>query len=245
MSTMGEDDVTTREYRYGDDLRRVHWRSTARYGELMVRREEQPWQNRGVLLLDTRAVAHRGEGAGSSFEWAVSAIASIGSHLAREAFGLRLVTDVGAEVSGYSVETMAGAPFEGVLLDNLALVTTSGGHTLSAGLAGIRRGGGEGLVIAVLGSLTDGDLDSLARFRQHASTCAAIVLDTASWSSSGLIHGSSRLPNGLPTSTRNHAQSCAHLAAAGWKVMSAPPGTDLRTLWSAAANESYAIAARS
>ena len=254
MSTMGEDDVTTREYRYGDDLRRVHWRSTARYGELMVRREEQPWQNRGVLLLDTRAVAHRGEGAGSSFEWAVSAIASIGSHLARDAFGLRLVTDVGAEVSGYSVETMAGAPFEGVLLDNLALVTTSGGHTLSAGLAGIRRGGGEGLVIAVLGSLTDGDLDSLARFRQHASTCAAIVLDTASWSSSGLTNESSsrltngspsRLASGLPTSTRNHAQSCAHLAASGWKVMSAPAGTDLRTLWSTAANESYAIAARS
>jgi len=47
ISTMGEDDVTTREYRHGDDLRRVHWRSTARYGELMVRREEQPWQNRG------------------------------------------------------------------------------------------------------------------------------------------------------------------------------------------------------
>ena len=81
ISTMGEDDVTTREYRHGDDLRRVHWRSTARYGELMVRREEQPWQNRGVLLLDSRVTAHRGEGPGSSFEWAVSAIASIGSHL--------------------------------------------------------------------------------------------------------------------------------------------------------------------
>ena len=141
---------------------------------------------------------------------------------------------------------MAGAPFEGVLLDNLALVTTSGGHTLSAGLAGIRRGGGEGLVIAVLGSLSDGDLATLARFRQHASTCVAIVLDTASWSSSGLTNGSSsRLASGLPTSTRNHAQSCAHLAASGWKVMSAPAGTDLRTLWSTAANESYAIAARS
>ena len=55
ISTMGEDDVTTREYRHGDDLRRVHWRSTARYGELMVRREEQPWQNRGVLFLDFAA----------------------------------------------------------------------------------------------------------------------------------------------------------------------------------------------
>ncbi len=28
----GEDDITTREYRYGDDLRRVHWRSTAQAG---------------------------------------------------------------------------------------------------------------------------------------------------------------------------------------------------------------------
>ena len=176
----------------------------------------------------------------------MSAIASIGSHLAREAFGLRLVTDVGAEVSGYSVETMAGAPFEGVLLDNLALVSTSGGHSINAGLAAIRRGGGEGLVIAVFGSFTDADLDALARFRQHASTCVAIVLDTASWSSSGLTNGSSsRLAHESPASTRNHAQSCAHLAASGWKVLSAPAGTDLRTLWSTAANESFAIAARS
>ena len=35
----GEDDVVPRAYRDGDELRRVHWRSTARYGELMVRRE--------------------------------------------------------------------------------------------------------------------------------------------------------------------------------------------------------------
>ena len=31
-----------------DDLRRVHWRSTARVGELMVRREEQPWESRAT-----------------------------------------------------------------------------------------------------------------------------------------------------------------------------------------------------
>ena len=60
-------------YRDGDELRRVHWRSTARHGELMVRREEQRWRNRAVLLLDTRARAHSGTGAGSSFEFAVSA----------------------------------------------------------------------------------------------------------------------------------------------------------------------------
>ncbi len=51
-----------REYRLGDDLRRVHWASTARTGDLMVRREEQPWQSRATVLLDTRRMAHAGIG---------------------------------------------------------------------------------------------------------------------------------------------------------------------------------------
>src|SRR5579875_1079086 len=67
----GEDDVVPRAYRDGDDLRRVHWRSTARYGELMVRREEQRWRNRVALLLDARASVHSGSGSSSSFESAV------------------------------------------------------------------------------------------------------------------------------------------------------------------------------
>ena len=73
VAVHGEDDAATREYRHGDDLRRVHWRSTARVGELMVRREEQPWESRATVVLDTRATAHRGEGPTASFEWAVSA----------------------------------------------------------------------------------------------------------------------------------------------------------------------------
>ena len=58
ITTGGEQDVTTRPYRPGDDRRRVHWRTTARTGELSVRREEQPWQSRATVLLDTRAAAH-------------------------------------------------------------------------------------------------------------------------------------------------------------------------------------------
>ena len=50
------EDVTVREYRRGDDLRRVHWRSSAHAGELMVRREEQPWQSRATLFVDNRQV---------------------------------------------------------------------------------------------------------------------------------------------------------------------------------------------
>ena len=89
----GVHDIAIREYRYGDDLRRVHWRSTARRGELMVRREEQPRQMRATVLLDSRADSHRGDGPASSFEWAVSATASVAVHLSGLRYGVRLLTD--------------------------------------------------------------------------------------------------------------------------------------------------------
>src|SRR4051812_24114115 len=95
VAVHGEDDAATREYRQGDDLRRVHWRSTARTGELMVRREEQPWESRATVVLDTRTYAHRGEGPTASFEWAVSAAASISMHLRAAGYKLRLVTGSG------------------------------------------------------------------------------------------------------------------------------------------------------
>ena len=91
------EDVTVREYRRGDDLRRVHWRSSARVGELMVRREEQPWESRATLFLDNRVVAHRGQGIASSLEAAVSAAASIAVHLSKRGFTVRLVTAAGED----------------------------------------------------------------------------------------------------------------------------------------------------
>src|SRR6184192_2184799 len=53
----GEADVIVRQYRQGDDLRKVHWRSTARRDEIMVRVEERPWRGGTTVLLDHRAAA--------------------------------------------------------------------------------------------------------------------------------------------------------------------------------------------
>src|SRR5215471_14101356 len=126
-SAAGEDDVVPRAYRDGDELRRVHWRSTARYGELMVRREEQRWRNRAVLFLDTRQGGHGGRGPASSFEYAISAAASIGVHLAREQIDGEFVTDAGAVKSAGS--------FEDALLDTLAVIRPSRSTSISDGLA--------------------------------------------------------------------------------------------------------------
>ncbi|WP_460369599.1 DUF58 domain-containing protein, partial [Actinocorallia lasiicapitis] len=127
VSTAGEDDVAPREYRRGDDLRRVHWRSTARYGELMVRREEQQWQSRATILLDTRRTVHWGEGPGSSFEQAVSVAASIGVHLAEEGLSLRFVTD---EREHGEVTAAPGTAAGGELLEALAVIGLSRGTAL-------------------------------------------------------------------------------------------------------------------
>ena len=58
VGTHGADDQSTREYRTGDDLRKIHWRSSARTGALMVRQEERPWRGQSTLLLDLRGGAH-------------------------------------------------------------------------------------------------------------------------------------------------------------------------------------------
>src|SRR6478672_7572985 len=89
IGARGADDASTREYRTGDDLRKIHWRSSARTGALMVRQEERPWQGKLSVLLALRSAAHvdvlstdRGhdERLRSSLEWAVSAAASIGTY---------------------------------------------------------------------------------------------------------------------------------------------------------------------
>jgi uncharacterized protein (DUF58 family) len=67
-----------REYVMGDDLRHVHWRTSARVGELMVREHVDTSLPRVVVLLDDRAVAHApGPNGESTFEAACEAAASI------------------------------------------------------------------------------------------------------------------------------------------------------------------------
>lgn len=66
------DDVVTREYRRGDAMRRVHWRATARAGELQVRQEEHHSETVARILLDTAPAPDE-----RAFELAVSVAASV------------------------------------------------------------------------------------------------------------------------------------------------------------------------
>ncbi|NUT44024.1 MAG: DUF58 domain-containing protein [Thermoactinospora sp.] len=218
VAAAGDDDVAPREYRQGDDLRRVHWRSTARHGELMVRREEQQWQSRGALLLDTRRYAHRGEGPRSSFEVAVSAAASIGVHLAHEGLGLRLVTDQGAE-------HLTDSGVSHSLLDTLAVVKGSPNRSLDMGISALRQDGGDGLIVAVLGSLDPEEARDLAKLRHGGVTGVAVLLDVESWDVRS--YGSAE----------NYQTVTNLMAGFGWRIVRLPAGASIASVWPDAANK--------
>uniref|UniRef100_UPI00293E1FC3 DUF58 domain-containing protein n=1 Tax=Clavibacter sp. MX14-G9D TaxID=3064656 RepID=UPI00293E1FC3 len=129
----GEDDLGTREYRAGDPLRRVHWRATARHGELMVRQEEQRSSPRSLVLLDTRTAGfplHPAVDADPdadvdgdrAFERAVAFAASIGVHLQRGGYAVQLVETAGGSAGPGDLPPGDSAA-EGDLLLHLAEVS--------------------------------------------------------------------------------------------------------------------------
>lgn len=80
----GFDLHSVREYAPGESLRRVHWPSTAKRGQLMVKELEDSPRDETAVLLDADAGSVVGEAPDSSFELAVRAAGSIlKSHASR------------------------------------------------------------------------------------------------------------------------------------------------------------------
>lgn len=207
----GEDDVSIRTYRDGDELRRVHWPATAHRGELMVRQEDRPARRRALLLLDSRAAAHPGTGTRASYEWAVSAIASVARHLVADGFVVHLLTDATMRdgTADHQVEL-------DTVLDALARVQPEEDSRLDrlAGAASPFTAGGVLLVAAVVAHDAD-DLRALASVRQPGSRALAFLLDPAKFGADGTTD---------PATTRI-------LADAGWRTVVCGPHTEIAHAW--------------
>jgi uncharacterized protein (DUF58 family) len=94
ISQHGSDFYAVREYRTGDDLRRVHWPSTARLDELMIRQEETPSQGRLTVAVDLRPATW----ADGGLETALSAAASVADAALADGLLVRLVTTAGSNI---------------------------------------------------------------------------------------------------------------------------------------------------
>jgi uncharacterized protein (DUF58 family) len=212
----GEMDVIVRQYRQGDDLRKVHWRSTARRDEIMVRLEERPWRGGTTVLLDHRAAAHHGSGPSASLEWAVSFAASVCLHLRRSGHRVRLVSEHGRLLADAPAE--GGEYHDNVLLDSLAALQPA--HQRDLNLACDPAEGQE--LIAVLGTVSNEAVHELVRYRPRGIRSLAALLDTPAWASEVSV------PEQRAAATE---ESAALLRAAGWGVVIVGPDHPMPQLW--------------
>jgi uncharacterized protein (DUF58 family) len=179
----GDEFLTLREYEVGDDLRRIHWRSTARTGELVVREDEAQWQPRAVVLLDVRPGAHDE----ASFEAAVEAAASVVARLVRSVLPVEVITTDGRTLGATGTGRRHGIGVEALLMDELAVVQPGGPDNLAAVARPLRAATRRGLLVAVMGTLTRPQLDTIAAL---GSPTAPLVLVTTGTEAGGPAHAS-------------------------------------------------------
>jgi uncharacterized protein (DUF58 family) len=105
-----------REYKPGDELRRIVWRASARMGKIMVREAEEGITDHITIVLDTDRGSHSWEGDHSeSFETGVRAAASLAVRHLREGYEIRVETN-----GGPMTRVLRGAAHQLTLLDAFA-----------------------------------------------------------------------------------------------------------------------------
>jgi uncharacterized protein (DUF58 family) len=171
-----------REYVIGDDLRHVHWRTSARVGELMVREHVDTSLPRVVLLVDDRATGHTSTGlTESTFEAACEAAASVVVAAFRE--------DIHVEIQ--FVSGMAGAQGHievGPLLDVLAEAELTGQGSVPAAVEALRARRVGDTLLYLTGPPNEEDLGAVAGLRgAYPSIIAAVFGPVGFTETAGLL----------------------------------------------------------
>ena len=219
LAPAGEEFYAVREYESGDPLRKIHWPSVARSGQLMIRQDEARFYPRATILLDARIGTHRGGTLDGSFEWAVSAAASTIWHLGKQGFGLRLATDDREPTSVRAGRTGAES-----LLEALAVLKASSNPSLLGAMRRLsRRPGSEGALLAIVPPPKAEELAALARLRAVYRWCGAIVLDVTSFETVA--------PRVRAEADQRLAAAEGALIRAGWRVRSAGARDRYRDVW--------------
>ncbi len=172
LGRSGEDFYALRPYVVGDDLRRIHWPSSARHDELLVRQHELPWQGRTTILLDVRKAAHAGE----SLEVAVSAAASIVAATARRHDLVRLITSAGTDS-----DFAPGSDHIEAIMEHLAIVPADPGGSLRRSIELLGRRSTGGALVVIVAEVPDDDLRAAATLRGRYGSLTVVRVERSAW----------------------------------------------------------------
>jgi uncharacterized protein (DUF58 family) len=207
----GVDLHSVREYEQGESLRKVHWPTTARRGQLMVKELEDAPRDDLVVLLDCDAAGVAGPPGGSSFDAQVRSAGSLlRTHVAR---GRRAALVLGGGGSVVRVSSLEGDwP---VALQSLAGVEPEADRPLARLLADERSPSARAPeLVVVTASLEEAAVDRLVGLAARRHRVSAVWVDAASFV-------------GRPRSSS--VPALLRLAAGGVPVAVVRAGDDLRT----------------
>lgn len=219
--TPSSDDAALRDYRVGDDLRRVHWASSARRGELLVRSDERAGLRPTSVIIDLPADR-------AGIEWTISLAASMGLALLEAGHPVRLLggraSDDGTAIDSavrlqHLRDGSAGTARIELLDLTVDLEPAPTAVSASDDLLAVAReltapGGGSALVLAVVGALAAPARDALARVSESGHALVVV-----------------RLPSTDAVHRREAEHTLAELRRAGWRACSATVGEDFGDCW--------------
>jgi uncharacterized protein (DUF58 family) len=156
-----------RDYAAGDDLRLVHWRSSAKTGRLLVRHNVDTSQPYTVVIFDLRPSKYTA----ASFEEAVDVVASVIVTSAVDKAPVELRLTDGTVIGGSRLREPTP------IVDHLTGVTANPTGSLRAQLLLERRGRGGTSLVVVTGVLDEGDLPYVAALRRRFDRLVLISIN--------------------------------------------------------------------
>ncbi|MDA2979569.1 MAG: DUF58 domain-containing protein, partial [Actinomycetota bacterium] len=210
--TGGEDFYTLREYHQGDDLRKVHWPSSAKRDTLMIKQLEMPWQSRAFIILDPRIEPHR---SAESFEQAVRGAALSLRHLFASGYTPTIWT-------GTANGTVVGnADAYRAAMEELATIQPSSGLNLAHLVSRLRRSGmAGGVLVLVTGHADAADLAAMQLLSQDFyRTVVLSVAESENEAILGFAKAGALVVQATPDGT--WAESWRNAMEHGWSTASA------------------------
>lgn len=209
--------TTVRPYAPGDSMNRIHWKSTARHGEIQVKEFDLEQTADAWIVLDLQRGIQTGKGDESTVEAAVRAAASIADKALQENRSVGMTVNVGRTAF---LPPDRGSRQHLKIMQLLASVEADGSaplvETLIATVGRLRRGM---TAVIITPSLDPSWVRPLAALRTRGVACVVLTLDAAAFEQAAhpaptmTVEGGPPPPPGIDEETAKRARALRHAIA--------------------------------